>query len=534
MRPTPSDRLLRSGLLLLTAAACLAACSTPVRRHDLTEVPIANAGDSSGPKAKEALGPAPETPEAPRVRVAKDGLLPAATMDPRQLRAALRDIAARQRRGEGAKALDDYNDRAKQTGTLEARFLAASAIANDDDSWEALKKIQEEQTKFFWTHARIAEIYSHWKVRDQCEKEINAAIDAAPDISLAYTIRGDLYRHLGEYQLSQRDYATAIRMDPGDGDARAGLALTKRAMGQTETFRADLEQALKDVPTQYEAAETLALLLDDANDVDGARQAWERVATLSPKNRGAQLALARLRGDADPAGAIAAYEKAAKAAPLTKVEQESLAKLYRQQGKTDDEVKALQVISKLDPKDPTPQRRIAEIAEKKGDTQAAETAFHAIMTIDAKDIPAQLGLARVLEKRARIREAMEWLHQAKEAGSAEAKTAFARLSEVCMVPAKPLTANNLANYYRAVSGALEKLYEKRLVDAPQMKGALKVRIETDGDGHILKAEVVDNNLNDPWLEAHLFFAVLQSNIPKLKASEPKKFSLKFDLPPLKQ
>jgi tetratricopeptide (TPR) repeat protein len=309
-----------------------------------------------------------------------------------------------------------------------------------------------------------------------------------------------------------------------------GLAVCKRATGTTAGFKEELDRALKDVPTNYEAANELALILEDGEDKAASLAAWERVAKLNPKNRTAQLSLARLRGDGDPAGAIAAYEKAGKQSPLSKVEQESLTKLYHQQGRLEDEIASLNALAKLDTKDTTPFKRIAEISEGRNDPAGAEAAYLAILKVTEKDPDALYGLGQVAEKRSQVRQAIDFYRQAKAAGSTKAAADAARLAAACLLPERPLSAGNLNGFYSVVAQSLDKIFEKRLAEAPRLKGEMKVKIETDGEGKVLTAAITENTLNDPWLEAHLFYSVADSAIPKLKSSDPKKFSLTFALP----
>jgi len=462
-----------------------------------------------------------------------DRPLPPPTMTPREIRAALWDIAARQRKGEGAKVLNQYADLSETKRSLEARFLAASAIPDDDESWKALDSIARDQPKFYWTHAGVANIYARWKVRDWCEKEVNNCFQLGPEFAFTYTVRGNLYRNLGEHALAIRDYATALRADPQDADARVGQALSRKAMGAPDAeVRAELEHALRDVPTQYEAAETMAQLLDEAND-PGALAAWERVEELAPRNRAAKLALARLRGDSDPDGAIRAYESAAKVAPLSRPELSALASLYRARGRTDDETKSLDGLVKMDPKDATPWRRLAQIHESRSDWNAAETAFKALLAANAKDGTALLGMGRVSEKRMRIRQAMDFYSEASKAGDSSGDREFKRLATTCLVPEKAATGRDIAAFNTSVSDALERLYNKRLSDMPSLRGYLAVKAQTDADGRSIAVEIRDNTLNDPWLEAHIYYALMQATWPAPLRGK-RGLVLKWDLPPDKR
>lgn len=514
-------RMLRALSLPSLALVAVTGCSTPHRRMDDID---------SGKPAADSAARKKDIEVFSTAEMNKNKPVPAPTMTTKQIRAELWSIAARRQRGEAGQAIADYAARLAGGRTLENRFLAAAAIADDDEAWKAFNALYADYPRYYWGHAGMAMIYSHWKVRDMGEKEAGFMLDLAADNTFTYTIRGNLYRNLGDNQAAIRDYATALRADPTDADARVGLAIARKATGTPAGFKEELERALKDVPTQYEAANELATLLDEGEDKAVALAAWDRVAKLNPKNRTAQLALARLQGDANPAGAIAAYEKAGRQSPLSKAEQESLTKLYHQQGRIDDEIASLNALAKLDTKDLTPFKRIAEISEGRNDPAGTEAAYQAILKVSEKDPDALLGLGRVAEKRSQVRQAIDLYRQAKAAGSAKAGAEAARLATACLLPERPLTGGNLNGFYSAVAQSLNKIFEKRLAEAPRLKGEMKVKIETDGEGKVITASITENTLNDPWLEAHLYFSVADSAIPKLKAADPKRFSLTFDLP----
>src|SRR5262249_912459 len=125
-------------------------------------------------------------------------------------------------------------------------------------------------------------------------------------------------------------------------------------------------------------------------------------------------------------------------------------------------------------------------------------------------------------------EAIEYFRKAKKAGAPTAQAELARLSAQCLLPATPITGADYNEYYANVMESLQKMYSRRLEHAPRLKGKLKLRVENDGNGRITGLDVTENTLNDPWLEAHLFYAVLDSKFPKY---DNKKFGMPFVLDP---
>ena len=469
---------------------------------------------------------------AARARAPIAATLPPPTMTSEQIRRALWDIAARQRAGQAAKALDDYADRFQATRTLESRFLAAAAIPNLGAQWDALHQIATDQPKFYWAHAQMAEIYAHWRVRDWGEKELSYAYACDPRNPYTYTVRGDLYRHLGDLGLAVRSYQIALGADPRDPDAEVGLALAQEATGSDPDYEAQLGQALQDLPTEYDAALALAELYDQQNRSAQAKAAWERVAQLAPGNRAAKLALARLAGNASPNDAITAYEEAAKLKPLDKNEEGTLAKLYRQVGDTASEVKSLERLTKLDPKNVAPWRRLAEIAAQKGSLPEMETYNRSILALSPNDAQAFRGLATVAERRGKLEEALNLYRKALAGGDTAAQADLDRIRQSCLVPAKAISGYSLTSVYRKASDALVKIYNQRLTVAPALKGSVAAKVHLSREGKALTVDIVENTTNDPYIEANLAEVLHDAAWPRLKARDHDTFTLTFNLPPV--
>lgn len=453
-------------------------------------------------------------------------------MTPLEIRAALRDIDLRHRRGEAEQAREDYAKRARVNPTLEARFLAAAAISDDEASWEALRDIAQEQPDFYWAHAGIAAIYGRWTVRDQCERTLVLAASLRPDLAYTHTLRGLMHMNLSEYEAAVESFDRALAMDPTDADARVARALSRRALDDDSSFQAELERALRDWPSHYLAAVDLALWIDAKGD-PAALAAWERVAKLAPRHRHARIALARLRGHTDVAGSILALEEAAHISPLEPSELTQLVGLYRRAGRADDEIPALRRLIGLTPNEASHRLRLAELLEQQGDAEAAEPAYRAVLELDAQNGAAHLGLGRLLERSARIREALSSYRAAREAGEPRASAEEKRLAEACLLPSKPLRARSLNHLYASVSDSLDRLYQRRLRDAPMLKGTVRARLQANARGGIVDVEITGNTLNDPWLEAHLHFLLRDAAWTRADG-DPQRFTLSFDLPPVKQ
>jgi hypothetical protein len=75
-------------------------------------------------------------------------------------------------------------------------------------------------------------------------KEYSAAINIIPDITRAFTIRGETYLYLGKYQEAIDDFEAAMIIDDTVVSAYAGRYLAYELLGETQKANADFEYSL--------------------------------------------------------------------------------------------------------------------------------------------------------------------------------------------------------------------------------------------------------------------------------------------------
>jgi tetratricopeptide (TPR) repeat protein len=470
----------------------------------------------------------PPTGVASPVRIVRQDAKHLQPMSVADMRSALRDLDAHGRRGEAGKALGKWSDRAKESGSLDARFLAASALPELEARWDALHLLTQETASYPWAHYGKAVVYAAWKLSDRVESELALASRDPSLRGMAATLRGDLSRSLGDEEGAIAHYVRALALDPKDAEARTGRAFAKRARRQTDDLEAELKQALADLPTHAPAAEALAELYDEAGRPE-AKAAWATVAQLVPQHRAARLALARLSGSEDPQGAITAYEEAGKLEPLTKPQLTVLARLYQGVNDPEREKRTLDQLVKLDPQDAAAWRRIAAIVEERGEWKEAEAAWSAVRGADDGAADAWLALARVAERQEKLPKAVALLTDARKRAIPGAAEELVRLRTACGVSGKPVTGSDMTALYRAVAAGLDQLREARLSTTPELKGRLKARIVLDGT-RAKQVDVVENGTKDPFLEAHLQLVLSEATWPKPKGGDGKRFTLGFDVP----
>lgn len=75
-------------------------------------------------------------------------------------------------------------------------------------------------------------------------KEYGEAINIIPDITRAFTIRGETYLYLGKFEKAIDDFEAAIIIDDTVVSAYAGRSLAYELMGETDKAKADFEYSL--------------------------------------------------------------------------------------------------------------------------------------------------------------------------------------------------------------------------------------------------------------------------------------------------
>jgi hypothetical protein len=109
----------------------------------------------------------------------------------------------------------------------QARFERAWAIAQagrDDEAIQAFHEIAQDFPELPEPHNNLALLYARRGDLKRAEAELLLALEARPGYAIAYTNLGDVYRGLAE-----QAYAAALKRNPGDARAKAGLAQVRVA-----------------------------------------------------------------------------------------------------------------------------------------------------------------------------------------------------------------------------------------------------------------------------------------------------------------
>lgn len=118
---------------------------------------------------------------------------------------------------------------------------------------------------------------------DKALADIDRSIKLAPRMAAARVVRGDILREKGDMEAALADYATALRMDPTEVSAFLGRSTVYRSMGRLAEAESELLRAMALDGRLAELFTAQGQLAESNQDIDKAKQAYEKALTL-PKS----------------------------------------------------------------------------------------------------------------------------------------------------------------------------------------------------------------------------------------------------------
>jgi tetratricopeptide (TPR) repeat protein len=427
-------------------------------------------------------------------------------------------IDAAERRGDAAA------ERQRRTAAAEAapldvqaRFLAVYARPRGEERWGAFKALSREFPESALGQIGMASVYVEWRVLDQVDRAVAAALDLEPDSWLAVLYRAVAAERRDRLEAAAADYRTVLAADPPNAEAHLGLARVARREGDAARARAEAEACLAAAPGHAGALALLAEVAEAAGDAEGATHRWAQVVEASPRDRAARLTLARLhRAAGRPADARDQLE----AARQLKEDPEVLAALVetaRAAGDARAELAAAERLTALDPS-AAEWRRMGEIRAAAKDWDGAEQAYRRALARDPRDTGAAAGLGRVHLQRGQPQEAVQALRLAGEAGRAELAELERRLNLARL--ARP----DVQQLQRAVQALVDRTYRGRLAEAPALRGALKLRVAVAAGGEVTGVEVLEDTVHDADVRACAYWNLRDAAYPR---DRPGRFTFAF-------
>lgn len=165
--------------------------------------------------------------------------------------------------------------------------------------------------------AEVDEIYSQFWEGDQdaAFEQVDAAIDANPDVGVFYELRGWLHLWSDDLDDAEQDFKDAIAREPENGDAYHGLGHTLMAMGAPEEAIANFDRALAISPDPqiYQTQANAYMMMGDVETADDVLSAG---VNAFPDDLDVLLTRGMLRRDTgNPEAALADFEQIIAAEP---------------------------------------------------------------------------------------------------------------------------------------------------------------------------------------------------------------------------
>jgi tetratricopeptide (TPR) repeat protein len=363
----------------------------------------------------------------------------------------------------------------------------------------------------------MGRIYVGWRLWDQVEKSVAAALEREPGCFLAVRVRAEMEEARNRPDEAARDFKAVLAADPQNPEAHFGLARLARARGDKETAHAEAAAALESARTLPGAWALLGDLSLELGEPAMAVDFWRGAVAQAPRDRAARVSLARLlTAQGDHAGAREQWQ----AAVELREDAESLAALAdaaHASGDSRTEQKALERLTQLKPS-PAQWRRVAEVRLGAGDLAGAERAYRRALDAAPRDPESNLGLGKVYLAKGEPQAAVEALRAAGPAGQADLGTLEKRLNLA------KITKPEMNALQKAVQALIDKTYRARLAQSPSLSGTIRVRATVDSAGVATLVEVLEDSIHDPDVRACAYWNLRDAIYPTEK---PGRYSFTF-------
>ena len=307
-----------------------------------------------------------------------------------------------------SKAILDWAERESQKPLAVYYLGLYQALSNPEGAITTLQKAAGMSPEFENAYRQIQTAINLGQLQD------NPAYQAL--------VLGRAYGSLGEWELAQYAFVTAVQTDPLYAEAHAWLGEAQHQLG--EDGSAELKQALALNPDSVLAQAMNALALQRQGDAQGALEFLEKIAAQEPDNPEWLIALGQSRAIAgDLENALVEFQRAVALQPNNVATWQALAdfSLSYQYAVESDGIPAANKAVLLAPDDPHSLDLVGQAALLKGKPGEAEGYFTQAIAQDPRYAPAHLHLALVYLQYEDYSAAISELEKAAALGNPEAE-----------------------------------------------------------------------------------------------------------------
>jgi len=235
-------------------------------------------------------------------------------------------------------------------------------------------------------------------------EELAKAIRDAPDLSVAHTAIGDIYRRKGEYGSARASYETACKSDPYAFRPHYNLGVTHQFLADAakviEKAHDHLRRAVKVYlraaiiePTDFETNLNLGACYFQLGKYDLAEQYCKEAIQAAPDRPEAYSNLGIVYDAQNRLyEAIHAYKESLELDTKQANLLLNLGSTYLRQNRTKQAVRAFELAAKVDPSSPDPWEQIGACRYHQRLYPEALAAFRTALKIDPTSAPAHRGI----------------------------------------------------------------------------------------------------------------------------------------------
>lgn len=220
-----------------------------------------------------------------------------------------------------------------------------------DEALSKLNAAYEVAPRDWRVASALARFHQALNQSADAERWMKSAILLAPNLPKLRSDFGDLYAHQKRYEESLSEYAEALRVDPEFVPALLSRGDVRLLLGQAAAALTDFDAAARLVPSSGAVHLKRGLAFEGAGKPEEAKAAYQKTLQLEPESVVALNNLAWLmlssRGDLRQAEIYA--KRAVELAPAVGGFRDSLAAIYRAQGRRDEAVQEYRRALELDP-----------------------------------------------------------------------------------------------------------------------------------------------------------------------------------------
>ncbi len=306
-----------------------------------------------------------------------------------------------------------YHIRDERPGAALAMTIAGLALAQMDDPHSArmaleralaLDPDQPGATKV------LAAVYLAFGDAPRGLRMLQEAARMDPDDYRPWLAMGRVHHDMGELEKAAEAYGAALRLKPGDPEARSGRIRELLAVYRPAEVPALLDEAMREQPENPELLGLAAILARDLGQFREALDFVDRALTRDPRNFDARYARATILVKSGQFEQILEdLEVAVEVRPLDLGAQQLLATIQARLGLAEEAAGTLRKTNRtrelrdeldryarlipLRPNDPEPRWRLAMVAAEASMTVLARQSYQAALDLDPNCREAIEGLA---------------------------------------------------------------------------------------------------------------------------------------------